>query len=213
MKKVFVIATALISTFNFQLSTLHAQSQPTAVTHYWSIGLSSSTPFFFATYNPGGSDIFFLDGAYTYCLGRNWQLGGGLGIGGGASDKQLYRSALGDTLGTATRNPYVIPIFLRAKYLFSPHRSSGWYAALDAGYMLGFVRGYDDEPYNYYSAFFSPSLGHQFGFGSSRTRISVGAGADFYLEGHEDELPPYGHTRPLHMNFLAYVTFDFGAGK
>lgn len=190
-----------------------AYAQPVATTHYWTVGLSSSTPFFFATYNPGGSSIFVLNGTYTYCVDRHWQLGGGLGIGGGASKKQLYRDAAGDTLASAVRNPYVIPVFVRAKYLFTPHRSKGWYANLDAGYMLGFVRNADDNPFNYYGIFASPSLGHQFGRASSKTRVSVGAGLDFYYEGRQYEMPPYDSNGVLHMNFLAYVTFDFGAAK
>ena len=212
MKKTLsVVAIALFNILFFFSPSASAQVNPT--THYWTAGLSSSTPFFFATYNPGGSNVFVANGTYTYCVDRHWQLGGGVGIGGGASAKQLYCDAAGDSLFSSVRNPYVVPIFLRAKYLFTPHHASGWYANLDAGYMLGFVRSADNTPFNYYGIFASPSLGHQFGNATRRTRVSVGAGLDLFYEGREAELPPYDRKGLVHLNFLAYVTIDFGAAK
>ena len=221
--RILILATAIV--FNFQFSIFNsAQAQPTPTTHYWSVGLESSTPFFFATYTPGGSNIFLLDGSYTHIVSRNWLLGGGLGIGGASSTKQVYRTdtpgATGfDTLATAQRNPYVIPVFLRARYLFDPSHKSTWFAGLDAGYMLGLVSSPADnlgtqnlklKTFNYYSAYFTPTLGHTFGFTATRTRVSVGAGLNLYLEGREDETAPYDRHYQPHLNFVAFVTFDFG---
>lgn len=199
-------------------SFLFLAAQPVATTHYWSVGLSSSTPFFFATYNPGGSNIFVLDGSYTHVVDRNWLLGGGFGIGGAASPRQVYRTATADgsgfdTLGTSLRNPYVIPVFVRARYIFDPSRKNSWFAGADAGYMLGLVKGQASQVLNYYSAYVPPTLGHRFGFTSTRTRVCVGAGVNFYLEGREAECAPYDLHYDPHLNFHLYVTFDFGSGK
>jgi len=209
----------LLLVFSFYFLVLNgAAAQPTAATHYWSVGLGSSTPFFFATYNPGGSNIFVLDGSYTHVVDKHWLLGGGLGIGGAASPRQVYRTPEAgaggfDTLGTSLRNPYVIPVFLRARYFFEPSRRSGWFTGADAGYMLGLVKGQAGQVLNYYSAYVSPTLGHRFGFNATRTRVSVGAGVNFYLEGREEETDPYALHYDPHLNFHLYVTFDFGGGK
>ena len=219
--RILILATAII--LNFQFSFFNsASAQPTATTHFWSVGLGSSTPFFFATYTPGGSNIFVLDGSYTHVLAKNWLIGGGLGIGGAASTKQVYRTATltatgYDTLATSSRNPYVIPVFLRARYLFAPSYKNTWFAGLDAGYMLGLVSTPEVitqdsklKTFNYYSAYFSPTLGHRFGFANSRTRVSVGGGVNFYLEGREDETAPFDRHYQPHLNFVAFATFDFG---
>lgn len=215
MKKFFSL---LVLSFSFLLLA----AQPSAPAGFWSVGLESSTPFFFATYTPGGSNIFLLEGSYTHLAGRNWLLGGGLGIGGAASTKQVYRTATFDgtgfdTLATSQRNPYVIPVFLRARYLFSPSRVNTWFAGLDAGYMLGLVSTPAAEPFNsklstfnYYSAFFSPTLGHRFGFTATRTRVSVGAGLNLYFEGREYETHPFDLHYIPHLNFTLFATFDFG---
>ena len=205
--------------FNFQFSILNsASAQNFASTHYWSVGLECSTPFFFATYTPGGSNIFVLDGSYTHVVGRNWLLGAGVGIGGAASPRQVYRTEAFDTLATARRNPYIIPVFFRGRYLFDPTRKSGWIAGLDAGYMLGFVGsqapvlGGEEkvQVFNFYSAFATPSLAYRFGSSSSRMRVTTGAGLNLYFEGREMETAPYDRRWDTHLNFTAYVTFDFG---
>ena len=210
------------------LCCLSASAQPASVTHWWSVGVESSTHFFFATYTPGGSNIFTLGGAYTHAVDRNWRLGGGIGIGGAASTKQVYRTetnigpeAALDTLATATRNPYVVPLYLRARYVFDPSRTSSWFANFDAGYMLGLVNSQRSavggkettEVFNYYGVFLSPTLGHQFGFSASRTRVSVGAGVNLYFEGREAETAPFDRHRDAHLNFTVYAAFDFGGGK
>ena len=209
MKRILLL---LVFSFCFLVS----QAQPATINHYWSVGLGSSTPFFFATYTPGGSNIFTLTGSYTHRVGPYWFLGGGFGIGGAASTKQIYRTPMAadpsaiDTFATAIRNPYVVPVFLRARYIFNPAKASSWLAGMDAGYMLGLVgsQSGNEKVFNYYGAYFSPSLGHCFGFSSSKMRVTVGAGLDLYFEGREDELPPHDIHRDAHLNFNLFATFD-----
>lgn len=205
MKRHLLFLTILLAGFSLQ-----AQNN---ISHYWTVGLNSSTKFFFATYYPGGSNFFTLDGAYTHSVGRNWQLGGGVGIGGATSTKQVYRGLLGDTIGSNDRNPYVIPLFARAKYLFDDRGGNTWFLNMDVGYMFGFVRNYSDKPTNYYCAYFSPTFGHQFSKRESPTKISVGVGLNTYMEGREQEYAPYEKGFNLQLDFLAYVTFDFGVPK
>lgn len=184
------------------------------VTHYWTVGFNGATKFFFATYYPGGSNIFTIDASYTHLLADNhWQLGGGLGIGGGASTKQYYLGPARDTVGSNNRNPMVIPIFGRAKYIVNPRRTSSLYANMDFGYMLSLVTRHDGRAMPYYCLYGSPSIGYQFGARGTRTKVSAGLGLNAYMEHREELFAPYGRHYNLQLDFLGYVTFDFGCRK
>lgn len=205
MKRLLLFLTILMAG-----STLSAQG---TISHCWSVGLNSATKFFFVTYNPGGSNFFTLDASYTHAFGRHWLMGGGLGIGGATSTRQVYRNMMGDTLSFNPRNPYVIPVFARAKYLFDDRGGNSWFFNMDVGYMFGFVSNHEDKSTNYYCAYFSPTIGHQFGTRESPTKISVGVGLNTYMEGREQEIDPFEKHFNLQLDFLAYVTIDFGVTK
>lgn len=186
---------------------------PRKAARYWTLGLSSSTKYFFATYYPGGSNFGDINLSLTFCLGPKWQIGAGAGVGGGVSTPQRYRGADGSVVGFSKRNPFVIPVFARAKCMLAGRKASGWFFNADAGYMFGYVAAQDQSAMNYYCAFARPSAGYQFGIRGSLTKLSVGAGLDGYLEHRETEYAPVERWYDPQLNFLVYATFDFGAGK
>lgn len=196
-------------------AAVQAQSDfnPRKASRYWTLGLSSSTKYFFATYYPGGSNFGDISASLTFCLGPRWQVGAGAGVGGGVSAKQLYRGADGQVSGFGKRNPFIVPVFARAKCMFGGRKAAGWFFNADAGYMIGLVAAHDESPMNYYCAFARPSVGYQFGIRGSLTKLSVGAGLDGYLEHRETEYAPDDRWYDPQLNFLLYATFDFGAGK
>lgn len=211
MKKTVILL--LLLTLGCTAVQAQSDFNPRKAARYWTLGLSSSTKYFFATYYPGGSNFGDINASLTFCLGPRWQLGGGVGIGGGVSTPQRYRDAEGRLAGSSQRNPYVIPVFARAKCMLAGRKAAGWFFNADAGYMFGYVAAHDQSAMNYYCAFARPSAGYQFGIRGSLTKISVGAGLDGYLEHRETECDPADRWYDPQLNFLLYATFDFGAGK
>lgn len=211
MKKSVILL--LMLTLGWTAVQAQADFNPRKATHYWTLGLNSSTKYFFATYYPGGSNFGDINASLTFCIGPKWQIGAGVGVGGGVSSKQLYRDAEGQLTGFSKRNPFVLPVFARAKCMFGGRQAAGWFFNADAGYMIGLVGAYDESAMNYYCAFARPSVGYQFGIRGSLTKLSVGAGLDGYLEHRETECNPADRWYDPQLNFLVYATFDFGAGK
>gem|GEM_PF-5363928 len=184
------------------------------VNRFWSLGFSSNTKFFFASYPDGGSNIFTLDAALIFCVGPQWRIGGGLGFGGGASSRQtLLPADEGGESRSLIRNPWVVPAYLRLRCLFQPGRPGSWYANLDAGYMLGLVRDDLDKTVNYYSAFLSPSVGRQFGLPHSESKVSLAIGAGLYWERRQQTAAPYAAAYAPRLGFLATFAFDIAKRK